>query len=88
MLPRRPRPKLTAGVLQPVRRARTSEHVDEAGNYSGPVGLVAGSEPCPVITVEVLVQENVVLPVGICVKLLGAAVDGMLTARVANKVTS
>ena len=51
----------------------------------GPAGLVARAEPGAVVAVEVLVEEDVVAPVGIGLELLRAAVDGSPAVLVAQE---
>jgi len=50
-----------------------AEDLDELGNNSGPAGLVAGAQARAGVAVEVLVEENVVSPVGIGLERLGGA---------------
>ena len=47
----------------------------DAGNQSGPTGLMVGSQSSTVITVKVLVKLQVIPPLRIGLKLLCAPVD-------------
>src|SRR5574341_87759 len=49
--------------------------LEELGHETRPAGLVAGADPGPVVAVEVLVEEDQVLPVGVGLELLCAPVD-------------
>src|SRR5207247_10367693 len=40
-----------------------------------PSGLVAGAEPCTVVAVKVLIEEDAVAPVRIALELLGSSID-------------
>jgi len=62
-----------------------AEDLDELGNNSGPAGLVAGAQARAGVAVEVLVEENVVSPVGIGLERLGVAEDGTPTGLVAKE---
>src|SRR4029453_1759514 len=48
--------------------------LDELGDEPCPAGLVTGAQPGAVVGVEVLVEEDVIAPVGIGLELLAAAV--------------
>ena len=65
------------GIQKPVE-------LDGLGHQPGPAGLVAGAQPGAVVAVEVLVEEDVVAPVGIGLELLRAAVDGPPAVLVAR----
>ena len=45
------------------------------GDQPGPVGLVGGADPGPIVTVEVLVEEQTVVPGGVGLEPLVAAED-------------
>ena len=62
--------------LQDTLGIQQAEELDELGHDPGPAGLVAGAQPGAVVAVEVLVEQDVVAPVGIGLELLRAAVDG------------
>src|SRR5690348_10982708 len=53
----------------------SSPLVDQAGDQSGPSGLMAGAQSCAVVPVEMLVEEQVIPPVRIGLELLRAAED-------------
>src|SRR5215472_3050313 len=61
------------------------EELDQFCNDAGPAGLVAGSQPRPVIPVEVLVEQNVVLPVRIGLEFLGSSVHWTAPRLVSQK---
>src|SRR5512145_675564 len=61
------------------------EQVHDPGDDSRPSGLVARSETGPVVTVEVLVEQEVVAPVRVLLKLLRPAVDGPPTMAVSQE---
>src|SRR5215471_13158140 len=62
-----------------------SEEIKYTGNESGPAGLVARSETCAVVSVEVLIEEDVVLPVRIVLELPGSSVDGAFSVGVTQE---
>lgn len=47
-----------------------------AGDEAGPAGLMACAEAGAVVAIEIFVEQDVVTPVGVLLKLRGAAVDG------------
>ena len=49
------------------------EIVGQINHQTTPAGLVAGANTGPVITVEVLIKQEIILPVGIALKGLLAA---------------
>src|SRR5260370_13534584 len=51
------------------------KHMHDPGDDPGPSGLVACSEAGPVVTMEVLVEEEVVAPVCVLLKLARSPVD-------------
>src|SRR5512139_929321 len=57
------------GIQKPVK-------LDGFCHQAGPAGLMARAQPGTAVAVEVLVEENVVAPVGIGLEFLRAAVDG------------
>src|SRR5690349_20032735 len=61
--------------LEELRGIQQAVQLDEFGHEPRPSGLMAGAEPGAVVAVEVLVEQNVVVPVRIGLELLGAAVD-------------
>jgi len=52
-------------VLQVRLGGDPAEELDQPGDEAGPAGLVAGADPGAVVAVEVLVEQDVVSPVGI-----------------------
>src|ERR1700680_1541279 len=57
-------------ILRPVHPA---EELDQFGDETGPAGLVASPKARAVISVEVLIEQNVVLPVRIGLEFLRAS---------------
>src|SRR5271166_5817629 len=51
--------------IQKLLRVETAEKFDQLCDHAGPTCLVAGPESRAVIAVEVLVEQDVILPVGI-----------------------
>ena len=49
--------------------------LDEFDDESCPPGLVARAKTCPIIAVKILVEKDVVAPVGIILKLCDSAID-------------
>src|SRR5215467_574461 len=60
---------------------------NQAGNQTRPARLMAGADPCPVIPVEVLVEEEMVAPAGVGLKLLGSAKNGTPAVLIPQKDT-
>ena len=58
---------------------------DELPNQPRPTGLMAGPDACPVISVKVLVEKKVILPVGIGLELLRTPVYWAPIALVTQK---
>ena len=54
--------------------SRAAEHPDQFTHQPGPAGLVTGTEAGSVVAVEVLVEEEMVTPVGILLEFFGAAI--------------
>src|SRR6478735_137198 len=54
---------------------------EEVRDQGGPAGLMHGAEPGAVVAVEVLVEQQVVLPPGIGLHAVDPAVDGPSTVR-------
>src|SRR5262245_18700593 len=52
-----------------------SKHLHEAGDYSGPPGLMAGAEPGPIVAMEVLVEQNEIAPVRILLEFPGSSIN-------------
>src|SRR5215471_17635802 len=62
-----------------------SEQLHDPGNHSGPSRLVACPQPCPVVAMEVLVEEKVIPPMRVGLELLRASVDGAPAPLVAQE---
>src|SRR3954468_6511640 len=73
-----------AGFEELLRRDRR-EQVQEASYDSRPTGLVARSQAGPVVSVEVLVEEDEVLEVRIVLELPGAPIHRPPAALVAKE---
>src|SRR5215472_8656698 len=67
------------------RPCQTGEQIEVPRDQPCPPGLVAGSQSCSVVSVEILVEENVVFPMRIFLKLLGRAVDGTPRLLISEK---
>src|SRR5215468_4042132 len=61
------------------------EQMHPSSDQPGPPGLVARAEACPVVAMEVLVEEDEVAPVRIVLELGGAAVHRPPAIRVAQE---
>ena len=59
--------------------------LDEFGDQAGPAGLVASAHPGAVITMEVLVEQHVIAPVGVVLKALAPAEHRSPAVTVAQK---
>jgi hypothetical protein len=57
-----------------ILRLEIAADLDDAGDQPGPARLVAGAEPGAVVAVEVLVEQDLVLPLGIGLEALGVGV--------------
>src|SRR5690349_7649419 len=76
------------GVLacfQGVLGVEEAEELDKLGDGAGPAGLVAGADAGAVVAVEVLIEQDVVAPVGIVLELLGVAVNGSAAVCIAGE---
>ena len=62
--------------LKQLFRIEESEELDQFGDHSCPSRLVACAESGAVVPMEVLVEENVIPPMGVGLELLRAAIDG------------
>ena len=60
--------------IQKLLRVETAEKLDQLCDHTGPTGLMTGPEFRAVIAVEVLVEKDVILPIGIGLEFLYAAV--------------
>src|SRR6185369_3327650 len=72
-------------LTEHILRLHRSENPDQAGDQSGPSGLVAGSQAGAVVAVEIFVEENQVAPVWIVLEFSGASVDGAAAYRGAQE---
>src|SRR5215467_4592022 len=59
---------------KPLGCAASGEHIDKADDQSRPARLVTCAQSGTVVAVEILVEQEVVLPVGVLLELLGAPV--------------
>src|SRR5580704_10974074 len=59
--------------VQKLLRIHTAKKFDQHHNQTGPSGLMAGSQASAVITVEVLVEQDAVLPMGVALEPLCAS---------------
>src|SRR6266567_8627154 len=75
----------TDATLEYLPRVEESEELDQLCHHAGPSRLVARAQPRPVVSVEVLVEQEVIAPVGIGLELLGPTVDGPPTALIAKE---
>src|SRR6516164_800221 len=59
--------------------------VNQFGNQTSPAGLVASAKPGAVVSMEILVEQNVIFPLRITLELLGTSVDWTPPAGVSQK---
>src|SRR5262245_17379976 len=59
--------------------------MDDPGDNAGPAGLVAGPQSCPVVSMEVLVKQNVIAPVRIRLELLVGSVNRPTASLISQK---
>jgi hypothetical protein len=59
------------------------EELQDARDDARPTGLVARAQPRAIVAMKVFVEQNVVAPMRIRLKLLGAAVERPSTVRIA-----
>src|SRR5215510_9021295 len=71
--------------LQEMLGVEEAEEFDAYGHESRPACLVAGPQSGAVVTMKVLVEEEVVAPMGVRLERLGPPVDGPATAFIAQK---
>src|SRR5215831_5905914 len=76
--------RLSAGFEETLR-VELAKDLDEGSDEAGPAGLVAGAEAGAVVAVEVLVEEQVVPPVGIVLEFGDAAVDRTPAGGIADE---
>ena len=58
---------------------------DQAGDDTGPPGLVAGSDAGAVVAMEILVEQQVIAPIGIALKFFGTAENRSPSGFIAQK---
>src|SRR6516225_11401240 len=63
----------------------TAEIFDQTCNDPSPPSLVAGADAGAVVAVEIFIEQQVVAPMGIALKLVGAAKDRAAACLVAQK---
>src|SRR5262249_54761878 len=71
--------------LEYLSRVEDTHHLDQPGHQSCPAGLVTGPEASAVVSVEVFVETNVVLPMRVVLELLGATVHWPPSRGVASE---
>jgi hypothetical protein len=76
LLTSHPSREIVLGDLQRISSFHTRKQIERTRYGSRPPGLVAGSETRAIVSVEMLVEQNVISPVRIVLKLLCSAVDG------------
>jgi hypothetical protein len=74
------------GDLKPIGGSTTGEQIERACNQSRPPRLVTRSEARAVVPMEVFIEQNVVSPVGVLLKLFGASIDRSLATRIREKM--
>lgn len=67
------------------RRIKRTEEADQFRDQARPSRLVAGAESGTIITVEKFVEEDVVSPVRVILKLLCTAIDGAMAMLIPQK---
>ena len=72
-------------AFEQLLRVEEAEELDQLRHDARPPGLVTRTEAGPIVAVEVFVEEDVVPPVRILLKLLGAAVHRPASAAVAQE---
>jgi hypothetical protein len=55
--------------VEHILRIKPAKEVEQAGDHTGPTGLMAGAETRSVIPVKIFIKEDVVSPVRIFLKL-------------------
>src|SRR5215472_11098337 len=73
------------GNPQSVFCVQSCKKIDSSCNNTGPSGLMARAKTSTIVTVKILVEEDVVLPVRIFLKLLRPAIDRTLTVGITQK---
>src|SRR5262245_44381985 len=80
-----PSGEIALGDLKRIGGVQACKQIKHTRDEPRPSGLVAGPKPGAVVSVEILVEQNVVLPMGVFLKLFGASVDRPLAVRIAHK---
>ena len=63
------------------------KQIEGTGDDSGPSRLVAGAESRAIVPVEIFVEQNVIFPMRIFLKLLSSTIDGPPTVGVTQEDT-
>src|SRR5262245_4608440 len=71
--------------LQGMLGVEEAEELDGRGYESRPTCLMAGTHSGAVVTMKVLVEEEVVAPMGVGLELVGPPIDGPAAALIAEK---
>src|SRR5215467_277044 len=75
------------GNMQPISGACACKQIKTASNETRPPGLVAGSESCSVVAMEIFVEQDVILPMRIFLKLFGSSINRALAVLVSQENT-
>ncbi len=67
---------------------QTAEKLDQFGNQACPAGLVARPQPSAVVSVEVLVEQDVILPLRTGLELLRASIHRRPARLIAQEASS
>jgi hypothetical protein len=70
---------------QNLLRVEPPEHFDQPPDQTGPPGLMACADAGAVIAVEILVEENMVAPMGVGLELVLAAIDRPAPVLIAHE---
>ena len=79
--------KFIFGDQQCILRRQSSKQVERPGNDTGPSRLMAGPETSAIVSMELLVKQDVILPVRILLEDLAAAKDRTLSHHIAKEDT-
>src|SRR5512136_731754 len=77
----------TLASVKQLFRIEKSEELDQLGDHSCPSRLVACAQARAVVPMEVLVEEDVISPVGIGLEFLRSTIDGTLTLFITQEDT-
>src|SRR5712692_2451203 len=69
-------------------RIQTTEELDQFGNKTGPAGLLARPQPSATVSVEVLVEQDVILPLRIGLEFFRTSVHRPAARLVAQENSS